>query len=84
MISLRDRMKTYLTPEPPIDNITDLKSWLMLEYAELCFRYNKLCENPMRNSIHERRLELIKVGRKVGIELAPPSLERKLKEEKGE
>ncbi len=75
-------METALTPELPIDNMDDFKEWLRWEYAELTKSYNRCFPYPTMHTYHNKRLELIKVGRAVGIELAPPSLERKLKEEK--
>ncbi len=76
-------MTTALTPEAPIPVSEEFKVWLKAEYAILTAVHDMLfqSDNPQMHNIHARRWELIKVGRKVGLELAPPSLEELEREE---
>jgi glutamine synthetase adenylyltransferase len=71
-------MKTALMPEPPINNIPDLKEWLKVEYDDLRKIENifELNHNPQAHNIHARKRELIKVGEAIGLELNQfPSLD---------
>ena len=64
-------MKTALAPEPPFDNMTDFKDWLILRFVKLSIAIDNcdLTRNPLRQSYHLRRLELIEIGRAVGMDL---------------
>ncbi len=60
------------------------KEYLIERYNLLTKAYNNLfCEgNPQMHNVHQRRLEIIELGKKVGLELALPSLEEIEREEK--
>ncbi len=62
-------MKTALVTESVFYVSDAFKSWLKQEYTNLSCRYNMLGKNPLRHGVHEARLELIEVGRAVGLDL---------------
>jgi hypothetical protein len=63
--------KTALMPEPPINDMEAFKEWLYAEYDRLTRQFNLLDQqdNPQSHNYHQRRLEIIEVGRAVGVEL---------------
>ena len=69
------------TETAPIEDMGLLKDWMHVEYTRLTHVINLLerQHNSSRQTYHAKRLELIEIGRIVGIELAPPSYERKMK-----
>ncbi len=64
-------MKTALMPEVPYDNMNDFRVWLINRYNSLSLQHAMLfrSKNPQMHNIHARQLELIEVGKVVGIEL---------------
>ncbi len=72
---------TALMPEPPIKDMDELKVWLKDEYTDLTRMHNLLCNSPLRHDYHQKQLELIRVGRMIGIKLAPPTTSFIKKEE---
>ncbi len=69
--------ETALLPEPPIKDMEGLKSWLETRYEDLCLTYDRyfLNNNPQMHNIHARRLEIIEVGKAIGLNLGKSSLE---------
>jgi len=69
-------MSDVETPEnverPVIEDMPALKYWMRNEYEVLTKSVNLLERNhsPLRQSYHERRLELIKIARAIGLELS--------------
>jgi len=64
-----------------IEDMGLLKDWMQVEYATLTKAHDLLerQHSSLSHSYHYKRLELIKVARTIGLELAPPSYERKMK-----